>query len=150
MDQIKEWTLALCACAAAASLAETLLPPGNVRKSVYFVISLMMTACLLTPISSFKTELPEIEVPETAAAADWMAGVTEKEFAERVGRLITDELKKRDITVKSVTVFTDISSDGSIVIDMARIKLDDDSENRLDEVEYIVEKKFGITADVIV
>ena len=60
MNGLNLWIVELCVCAVAIAVAENLLPEGNVKKSVYFVLGLVVVTCFISPIENI--ELAAIDV----------------------------------------------------------------------------------------
>lgn len=154
MDELSSWVTALCACAAAVSAAEYLMPEGAVKKTAYFVLSLVAASCLLAPIRALgelRLDMPEIDESSAAAAyTDWLSRETSEEFANNTAALIEDVLAQLGIKAKNISVQTDIDSDGSVYINKARITADKRYEPRMDEMEREIYSRLGIIADIII
>ena len=149
MDSINSWVMTLCACACVVSLAEALMPEGAVKKTAYFVLSLITASCLVSPLAGIKDISFDIDVDDTAAPyTDWLTQTTEQEFSRNVAKLINETLIRHDIHSEKISVHTSIDDDGSVYIDKARIIVDERYRERLDEIERVVADELNITADV--
>ena len=56
MENINSFVLSLCACVFAVSIAENLLPDGNVKRAVYFVTALIVLSCFTEPVRELKEQ----------------------------------------------------------------------------------------------
>ena len=148
MENAEVWTLGLCICAAAIGIAEKLLPEGNVRSAVYFVMGLMVISCFLSPIG----EIPEAEfvLPEQEVRTDWLNRTTQEMFGQKVSLIVGSYLESKDIVTKKIEVYTDIDSQGSIYIDKVRITLDSGYKDRIDEICGSIKRDLGIDPDVVI
>ena len=52
MNGLNLWIIELCVCAVVIAVAENLLPEGNVKKAVYFVMGLVVVNCFISPIEN--------------------------------------------------------------------------------------------------
>ncbi|MBQ5565742.1 MAG: stage III sporulation protein AF [Clostridia bacterium] len=90
MESISIWIAELCVCAAAVSLAEQLLPEGNVKKAVYFVMGLMIVTSFVSPITHM--EKLEFSKPDNSLTlnenTDWFNRITEDLFQKEVEKII--------------------------------------------------------------
>ena len=148
MENIELWTAGLCICAAALGIAEKLLPAGNVRVAVYFVMGLIVISCFLSPIENISTI--EYSLPEENIRTDWLSRTTQETFGEKVQLIINSYLEKKQITPRRIEVYTDIDSEGSIYLDKVRITLSEEYKNRIDEIYGSILKDTGIDADIVI
>ncbi len=148
MENIELWTAGLCICAAALGIAEKLLPEGNVRVAVYFVMGLIVISCFLSPIENISTI--EYSLPEENIRTDWLSRTTQETFGEKVQLIINSYLEKKQITPRRIEVYTDIDSEGSIYLDKVRITLSEEYKNRIDEIYGSILKDTGIDADIVI
>lgn len=148
MENIELWTAGLCICAAALGIAEKLLPEGNVRVAVYFVMGLIVISCFLSPIENISTI--EYSLPEENIRTDWLTRTTQETFGEKVQLIINSYLEKKQITPRRIEVYTDIDSEGSIYLDKVRITLSEEYKNRIDEIYGSILKDTGIDADIVI
>ncbi len=146
MENIELWTAGLCICAAAIGIAEKLLPEGNVRSAVYFVMGLIVISSFLVPIGNISDI--EITVPEQTVNTDWLNRTTQEMFSYRMKEIIKKYLSDKDINPKNIDIYTDIDSEGSIYIDKVRITLSEKYIDRIDEICTDVYKDLGLDADV--
>ena len=146
MENIELWTAGLCICAAAIGIAEKLLPEGNVRSAVYFVMGLIVISSFLVPIGNISDI--EITVPEQTVNTDWLNRTTQEMFSYRMKEIIKKYLSDKDINPKNIDIYTDIDSEGSIYIDKVRITLSEKYTDRIDEICTDVYKDLGLDADV--
>ncbi len=146
MENIELWTAGLCICAAVIGIAEKLLPEGNVRIAVYFVMGLIVISSFLVPIGNISDI--EITVPEQNVNTDWLNRTTQEMFSDRMKEIIKKYLSDKDIKAKNIDVYTDIDSEGSIYIDKVRITLSEQYTDRIDEICTDIYKDLGLDADV--
>ena len=149
MEALNEWTLALCACAAAVSLAEMLLPEGAVKKTAYFVLSLITATCLISPIREINELSIGIETHAEQPYTDWFSRVTEDEFAANIRKILEDTLSSIGVKAEKIYVETDISEDGSVYINKARITIDERYADMIGEIERAAQTAIGAETDVI-
>ena len=146
MENIELWTAGLCICAAVIGIAEKLLPEGNVRIAVYFVMGLIVISSFLVPIGNISDI--EITVPEQNVNTDWLNRTTQEMFSDRMKKKKKKYLSDKDIKAKNIDVYTDIDSEGSIYIDKVRITLSEQYTDRIDEICTDIYKDLGLDADV--
>lgn len=155
INDIQKWTLCLCACSVLVSAAEILLPEGAVKKSVYFVLSLIAASCLLRPLENirdFRDVLFEGASADSSEmiVTDWFGEAANSEYERRIMSLVADELKRHGVEAKKITVETSISDGGSVLINKVRIIVDAHYTERLDEIETAVMNDLGLDADIVV
>ncbi len=148
MEKVELWTAGLCICAAAIGIAEKLLPEGNVRSAVYFVMGLIVISCFLSPIGSIPE--PELAVPEQEVQTDWLNRTTNEMFGQRINMIVSTYLENKEIVPQKIETYTDIDSDGGIYIDMVRITLGSEYKERIDEICACLLRDLGIDADVVI
>ena len=150
MEALNEWTLALCACAAAVSLAEMLLPEGAVKKTAYFVLSLITASCLAAPLKNISDFSFNIETRNEQPYTDWFSHTTEEEFSANVSKILEDTLSSIGVRAEKIYVETDISDDGSVYINKARITVDERYADQIGEIERAAQTAIGVETDITV
>ncbi len=152
MDSVTGWILQVCICAVAVAIAENILPGGNVKKSVYFVMGLIVIMCIASPIKNFSLSDIDInmEKQEMNGNTDWFNRITEDEFKRSVTELIAAELDEMKISQYEIEIFTDIDEDNCIFISRVRITISSADSFRIDEICDTLHKDLGIDADVVV
>lgn len=148
MENIQLWTAGLCICAAAIGIAEKLLPEGNVRSTVYFVMGLIVISCFLSPIENLSKI--DYSLPEQNIQTDWLNRTTEEMFSNRVKEIIEIYLENKGIDHHNIEVYTDIDSEVGIYIDKVRIILGEEYTDRIDEICKDIFRDTGIDVDVII
>ena len=148
MENIQLWTAGLCICAAAIGIAEKLLPEGNVRSTVYFVMGLIVISCFLSPIENLSKI--DYSLPEQNIQTDWLNRTTEEMFSNRVKEIIEIYLENKGIDHHNIEVYTDIDSEVGIYIDNVRIILDEEYTDRIYEICKDIFRDTGIDVDVII
>lgn len=152
MESISIWIAELCVCAAAVSLAEQLLPEGNVKKAVYFVMGLMIVTSFVSPITHM--EKLEFSKPDNSLTlnenTDWFNRITEDLFQKEVEKIIKENLSEKKIDFKKIEIYTDINEDNCIFIEQVRITVGEEFSDRVDEIEDDISKAFNTQADVTV
>lgn len=150
MNEMSLWIAQLCVCAAAAAIAENLLPEGNVKKSVYFLLGLIIVTCFVSPLDKIK--LSEIDLPTEPGSVsentDWLNRTTDDVFKKNVGKLIEECLSKMNVKAKKIDIHTDINEDNCIFIDKVRITVTPDYADRVDEIADSLYNNLGLDADV--
>ena len=150
MNDISFWIVELCVCAAGAAIAENLLPEGNVKKSVYFLLGLIIVTCFISPLEEIK--LGEINIhPEFGEASentDWLNRTTDEMFQKNVRQLIEENLLQMNVKAKKIDLHTDINEDNCIFIDKVRITVTPEYAERADEISDSLYKNLGLDADV--
>ena len=144
MENIKEWVIALCACSALVSLAQTLLPDTSVKKAVNLVLSLITAACFIEPISMIGDIRLDIEPIEAYTYTDQFDAVTLEEFENRLRMMTESVLHDIGVTAREIDVKADI--DGGEV--KMRITVDERYKERIGEIESAVFTQLGIDADI--
>ena len=150
MEDLNFWIIELCVCAAAVAIAENLMPEGNVKKAVYFVLGLIVVMCFVSPIENF--EPPDFEIKSeselTSEQTDWLNRTTEDIFKNNIRSLIEKCISSMNIKTKKIDIHTDINEDGSIFIDKVRITISPEYADRIDEVTSEIYRSLGLDADV--
>lgn len=152
MDSITGWILQVCICAVVVAIAENILPGGNVKKSVYFVMGLIVIMCIASPIKNLSLSDIDVnmETQELNGNTDWFNRITEDEFKRSISDLIATELENMKIQQYEIKIFTDIDEDNCIFISRVEIKISSDDTLRIDEICDTLHKNLGFDADVIV
>lgn len=150
MNGLNLWIVELCVCAVAVAVAENLLPEGNVKKTVYFVLGLVVVICFISPIENI--ELPDIEIKgETELVSentDWLNRTTEDMFKNNVKILVEKCLTDMNVKSKNIYIHTDINEDNCIFIDKVRITVSPEYAERADEIVDEIYRTLGLDADV--
>ncbi len=152
MEGLDLWVIQLCVCAAAVAAAENLLPEGNVKKSVYFILGLIVVTCFISPLEnaetiSFDFGSDDLGVSENT---DWLNRMTEEKFSENIKILVEDFLDDSEIKAENIEIHTDINDENSISIDRVRITLSRDYSDRIDEIQEDIKRNLGLDADIII
>lgn len=144
---MREYVLRLCFCSAAVTLAEMLMPDGAAKKTACFVLSLIMTACLLSPLPELPADMTDIPT-DTQPYTDWLTPMTkegiERAYTENVGNALSDI----GIKAENIEIVTNTDGDGGISIVTVRITLYDGDEDMIERVEEFINTRFGADADV--
>ncbi|MBQ3969115.1 MAG: hypothetical protein II685_01365 [Clostridia bacterium] len=152
MEGLNIWVAELCVCSAAVAAAEKLLPEGGVKKSMYFILGLLVLTCFASPLESF--EVPDFETaPENYVFeenTDWLNRTTEEVFKSNVSSLVEQRLTKMNVKSKNIEIYTDIDDDNRIFIDKVRITVDSADSDKLDAITDDIYKSLGLDADVVV
>ena len=150
MENLNAFVLSLCACVFAVTIAENLLPEGNVKGTVYFVTSLIVLSCFIEPIRELKEKSFDISVPDSTYEenTDWLNRRTVEIFESNVRAVIENVLDEINVKAKTIYIYTDITDDDCIFIDKVRITVDERYKSRIDEICDIVKKELGLDADV--
>ena len=152
MNGLNLWIMELCVCAGAIAVAENLLPEGNVKKTVYFVLGLVVVTCFISPIENI--ELAKIEIKSetdlTKENTNWLNRTTDELFEKNVKALIEKCLADINVKAKNIYIHTDINEDNCIFIDKVRITLTPEYSDRIDETVDELYKTMGLDADVTI
>lgn len=151
MDSIGSWVLQMCICTIAVAVAENLLPEGSVRKSVYFILGLIVLMCFVSPLKSFSLEAlldvkADMQLPDENTA--WFDRMTEDTFKANMTVLVEDCLSSINITAKDIEIFTDIDDDNCISISKVRITIPQSESESIDLISQTVYRDLGLDADV--
>lgn len=152
MEYINSWVVQICICSVAIVICENLLPEGHVRKTVYFVLGLVVLMCFAAPLKNFDTQdfYIETEIPDTYDNVDWFNRTTEKTFRANINSLIEDCLSELDVTAKNIEIYMDTDEDNCISITKVRITISEDDREKIDTIVTALYQKLGFDADVIV
>lgn len=152
MEGLNLWVLQLCVCAVAVVIAENLMPEGNVKKTVYFVMGLIVLTCFISPINNFSFDEINLKSESELANenADWFNRTTDEMFKSNVASLVNDCLSEMGISPKSIELSTDINEDNCIYINKVRVTVTDEYATRIDEIVDTVYQKLGLDTDVVV
>lgn len=152
MESLTLWVVELCVCSLAVVIAEGLLPEGNVKKTVYFVLGLIVVTCFAAPIRNF--EMPNLDMPAQDESfrenTDWLNQTTQEVFEKNVTLLVEDCLENMKVESKKIELYTDINEDNCIFIDKVRITVSKEYSSRLDEISNGIYQTLGLDTDVIV
>lgn len=152
MDSISSWVMQMCICSVAVVIAENLLPQGNVRKNVYFILGLVVLLCFASPLKSIASEkisLHQENMPIQENTA-WFNRMTEDTFKTNIKYLIEDCLSKIDVAFEEIEITTDIDEENCISISSIRITVTDTYRDSIDLISNEVYKNLGLDADVTV
>lgn len=144
---MREYVLKLCFCSAAVSLAELLMPDGGAKKTACFVLSLFMTACLLSPLPELSVDMADIP-SDTAPYTDWLTPMTEDGIAAAYKGNIERALSDIAVKADDIEIVTNKSDDGGIDLVTVRITLPPCGDETIDRVEKFINTRFGVQADV--
>lgn len=152
MENLNLWVCELCACAVTVVLAENLLPEGNVRKTVCFVLGLIVITSFMSPIKNFSLSELDLQTEEEIISenTDWLNRTTDEMFKSNVSLLVSDCLEEMGVEAKNIELSTDINEDNCIYIDKVRITVTEEYSGRIDEIVNTVYQKLGLDTDVIV
>ena len=150
MNNISAWIVQMCICTIAVVITENLLPEGSVRKSVYFILGLIVLMCFTAPLKSFDFESLNIKsdtlsLDENAA---WFDRMTEETFKSNISALVEKSLEDINITAKNIEVFTDIDKDNCISISKVRITVPQSASESIDLISQTIYRDLGLDADV--
>ena len=150
MENLNAFVLSLCACIFAVTIAENLLPDGNVKGAVYFVSSLIVLSCFTEPIRQLEEQMLDFSVSDSKYEenTDWLNRKTAEIFEGNVRALIENVLDGINVKAKTIYVYTDITDDECIFIDKVRITVDQRYKNRIDEICETIKKELELDADV--
>lgn len=150
MEGLNFWIIELCVCAIAVAISENLLPEGNVKKSVYFVMGLVVVICFVSPMEDIKPLDIDIksETELTSENTDWLNRTTEEMFNNNVKILVEKSLKDMKVKAKNIYIHTDINEDNSIFIDKVRITVTPEYADRADEIADEIYRTLGLNTDV--
>lgn len=146
---MREYVIRLCFCSAAVTLAEMLIPNGSSKKTVCFVLSLIMTACLLSPLPELPADM--IDIPtDTKPYTDWLTPMTREGIEAAYKENVSSALLDIGIKTDDIEIITNTDNDGGISIVTVRITLLSGDEDMIEQVEEFINTRFGADADVTV
>lgn len=152
MGYVNSWVLQICICAVAVVICENLLPDGHIRKTVYFVLGLVVLMCFVSPLKSFSTQdfSVQTEIPDTCDSVDWFNRVTEEKFRSNVTALIEECLGELDVAPRNIELYMDTDEDNCISITKVRITINEDDREKIDAIVSSLYRNLGLDADVTV
>lgn len=138
MEGIKQIALSVSVSAAVISAFYIICPDGNMSKQMKYIIGLLMLLAVLTPIVSVN-----IEIPTSDKEIEFSADATEM-VASQYSYIAKSILENEKIYFEQISVITDISSDGNIIISKVCVYGAEDIEKaksalsvHFEEVEFI-------------
>lgn len=152
MENLSLWVAELCVCSVAVAVAEGILPEGNIKKTVYFILGLIVLTCFASPIRNFEMSDLNIKSQEELSEGntDWLNRTTQDVFEDNVTFLIEDCLEDMNVKSEKIELYTDINEDNCIFIDKVRITVSDEYSNRIDDISNGICQTLGLDTDVIV
>lgn len=150
MESMNAWIVQICVCTIAVVITENLLPEGSVRKSVYFILGLIVLMCFTVPLKSFDKESFNIktDVQSIDENTAWFNRMTEETFKSNIVGLVEDCLKDINITAKNIEIFTDIDDSNCISISKVRITVPQSESENIDLISQNIYRNLGLDVDV--
>ena len=150
MEELNTFVLSLCACVFAVSIAENLLPEGNVKRALYFVTSLIVLSCFSEHLKEIRENSFDFSVSESTYEenTNWLNRKTTEIFESNVRSIIENVLESIEIEPKAIYIYTDITDDDCIFIDKVRVTVDERYKNRTDEICRTIKEELQLDADV--
>ncbi len=150
MEELNTFVLSLCACVFAVSIAENLLPEGNVKRALYFVTSLIVLSCFSEPLKEIRENSFDFSVSESTYEenTNWLNRKTTEIFESNVRSIIENVLESIEVEPKAIYIYTDITDDDCIFIDKVRVTVDERYKNRTDEICRTIKEELQLDADV--
>lgn len=150
MEHINSYVVQICICAVAVSVAEGLLPAGHVKKSVCFLLGLVVLLCFVSPLRSIGSEdftfsIDEIDTDNT----DWFSRMTVETFTENVTALIERCMEETGVQAKDIEIYTN-EEDGEVTVAGAKITIDEGDRELIGDITDNIYDTLGIDADVTV
>lgn len=156
MNDIREWAIMLCSVSVGSAFVVFLIPDGNMKKSVNFVISLFLLSIVINPVcgkDSVSIDMPDISVDELPDEEEYQLDysqflieqseyIVKNQVYEIIDKICSDEYSVE------VYVFTD--SAGDIVISEIYICLTQQDAVHSETVKSDVENLTGIIPQVVI
>lgn len=156
MESIKEALAALAVSCAVGGVVWLTVPSGNMEKTMRTVVGLFVCCVAVTPflnpesIGTYK-EFVDISFDarvENEGLSELVSLQYEQAVKEEVGRVVGEALSVLEISARSVSVETEVMSDGCININSICIFLEDEHSRLSGAVKSAVEQKTGIPVEV--
>lgn len=149
MDTIRNWAAMFCAASLVGAFIVFLLPEGNMKKPVQIVLSFLMLFVAVWPLSkdidlSFP-ELPEEEVAEAEDCSSHLYDVLSRNGQEMIENAVSELLGEICAEPYSVQVTMKQDSDGNIILERIRIRIDREDSVR----KSLIQKKVGSLTGVV-
>lgn len=155
MNFLKEWFMSVTGVIILSTLAEGIMPSGNVRKYVRILFGLILIIFVCRPF--VKGEILDIDTEAVCCGETINLENSEKKESENVLRLYKANLAKQIIgSLKGISseceweVKTDIEtrsmeSFGAIKAVIITVKTDDKNLNVSDETEELISSLYGVS-----
>ena len=155
MNELKEWSVAVCMTALACTAVRLLAPKQGSGRLFRLITASVFLCSLLVPLFdlygtlSLNVEtLPPVIVDDALETRVW--GQLEKQVKSAATELIIDALAKRDITAQKILVDTDISEDGRICIKQVTVHLDKQHEAIAPTIQGVLERTVGASVKTVI
>ncbi|MDE7389541.1 MAG: stage III sporulation protein AF [Lachnospiraceae bacterium] len=151
-ESVNAWVLQMCICAIIVVIAENLLPEGNVRKSVYFLLGLITLTCFLTPIRDFSLNDLTIdnEFKQSQENVDWLNRETDRVFRQNITTLVEQCVSKVGAKSEKIELSIDTDEDNCISISYVRVTVSEQYRPMIGDISTEIYKNLGFDADVVV
>lgn len=156
MKEIQQWTAVICLAALTASLAQSMLPAGQMERMGRFVVGAFMICVMIAPLSNLPAQL-RLSAGGTAEKApaqnEQLESTVNSQMAEAsqksISGLVTAELARLRIKCKNVRVVMDTNRDGRISITKVIVTLEAKDAAQARTAQNYLEKELGLKTEVV-
>ncbi len=155
MSPVKEWSVAICMAALAATLLQSLVPSGSMERMVKFIIGAFVICAIIQPLSRIVPEINTGIRDNSKAVYDTrLKNAVDNQISSAarlsVKNLVTAELNKIDIKCKNVDTIMDTNEDNSISINKVVVILAKGYGSERQKALEHLEKTLGLKTEVTV
>lgn len=156
MNGIREWAIMLCSVSVGSAFVAFLIPDGNMKKSVNFVMSLFLLSIVIIPVcgkEAIDMDFPDIAVDSFPDEDDYKLeydqffiqsgeNVVENQISE-----ILENICKKDFNVKSSLQY---NSEGNLVLSDILITVSEDDSHIIETIKSKVKNLTGLIPQVVI
>lgn len=156
MNDIREWAIMLCSVSVGSVFIAFLIPDGNMKKSVNFVISLFLMTISIIPVwgkDSIKFDFPDVSVDKFPDEEEYLIEYSEflQSFGEEeVQSQISELLEKECVNSYDINIESYFDTAGNIVVSDVKIILSSDDAGVVEKVKTDVKNYTGIVPQVVI
>ncbi len=147
MELIKNWALSVCTVAIVITVAQILIPKGNVNKTLEMVLRIFLLSVLVSPILfdvDFKVTVKEnfqkeIERYSQSLESD-MNSMLEDELALQIEEMIRAQLSEIDVTANEIEVKVVAVGNKEAEIENVSVRLNSTYKIKETDIRYVIAK----------
>ncbi len=147
MELIRNWALTLCIAGVAITITQTVVPKGNVNKTLEIVLRIFLLSILVSPIlftldfKGVKADNFQNQVEKYSQLLESdMNSILQEELALQIEETIKLQLAEIDVDIKSVDVNVTASGSKEATIDSVYIQLGSEYKIKDTDIRYIISK----------
>ncbi len=155
MDDIKKWALCVTLCAFAGAVVYILAPKGVLEKPMRTVVSLFIIAAIFSPFLNGEgidlnllSTIDSIDTQQKTDIEELIDEQVEKSVADVAKAEIEAVLKENNIKDGQISIITDISDDGSIIIKEAGVTVGSKYKSIQNDLSKDLKERLGLDIEV--